>query len=241
MGNLLQTYLSKRVVTSNYTGKRNKPAGPVVTISREVGCSGLALAYALAGKLNKLNHPEEWKVLSKEIFYQSAIELDLDPEKVEKIFKQTERTPFDELLNAFGEKRYKADKKIKKTVFDVIRSFADDGFCIIVGRASNIVAAEIKNALHIRLVAPLEDRIISLMFRNGWSRAESIHFIEQVEKERIIYRQAAMSKYSVQSELFDITFNRAKFDDDTLADIVVEAIHRKNILDDYLPQKVHIP
>jgi cytidylate kinase len=234
MGNLLHSYLSKRVASSNYTGKKSKPAGPVITISREVGCSGLDLAFALAERLNKFNHPEEWKVLSKEIFYQSAIELNLDPEKVGKIFAQSERTPFDELLGAFGEKRYKSDKKIKKTVIDVIRSFADDGFCIIVGRASNIVAYEIKNSLHIRLVAPQEDRINSLMFRNGWSKAESIRFMEQVEKERIAYRQAAMTLSSVQTELFDITFNRAKFDDAMLTDIIMEAIQSKKILADYM-------
>jgi cytidylate kinase len=235
MGNELFTYLNKRVNrTGIHTDLSGKPAGPVVTISREVGCSGLELADALAERLNHLNMTGNWKVLSKEIFQQSALELNIDPEKIAKIFKQSNRNVFDEILNTLSEKRFKSDKKIKKTVCDVIRSFAEDGFCIIVGRGGNYLAAGIRNSIHIRLVAPLEDRINSIMYKNGLNHEEAVNFITRVEKERLAYRHAVMSKITDEPEIFDITFNRSVFTTEMIVDITLLAIKNKQILNDYM-------
>ncbi len=238
MGNTLITYLNKRLTLGAPRIEVDKPPGPVITISREVGCSGLELAYALEERLNKTTFFEGWKVVSKEILSHSAKELDLAPERVAKIFRQTDRTTFDEILNAFGEKRYKSDKKIRKTVVDVIRSFAEDGFCIIVGRASNVIAADIRNALHIRMVAPLEDRIISIMNKNSWTREESVRFIDRVEKERYAYRHMVMQGTPDEPEIFDITFNRSHFTNEMLVDVIMLAIEEKKILEGY-KQKIN--
>jgi cytidylate kinase len=126
---------------------------------------------------------------------------------------------------------------VRKTVVDVIRSFAEDGFCIIVGRASNVIAADIKNALHIRIVAPLEYRTQSIMERNNYSKDTARKFIEQVEKERFAYRHSAMDKGMNAPEFFDITFNRAAFREDVMLDIMMVAVEEKGILNDYLPEK----
>lgn len=233
MANTLINYLNKRLIKSNLTMESLKPPGPVITISREVGCSGLELAYTLAEQLNKKSYHESWKVVSKEILHQSAQELDLDPERISKIFRQMDRTSFDEILNAFSEKRFKSDKKIKKTVMDVIRSFGEDGFCIIVGRASNVICGDISHSLHIRMVAPMGFRINSIMQKNGWSRSESEKFIARVEKERFAYRHAAMGKNPGEEEFFDITFNRAEFTTAMIVEQVMLAISQKKILEGY--------
>lgn len=233
MGNTLINYLNKRLIKNTTVAGNEKAPGPVITISREVGCSGLELAYALAERLNKTSYRDSWKVISKEILQQSAQELDLDPERISKIFKQMDRTSFDEILNAFNEKRFKSDKKIKKTVIEVIRSFGEDGFCIIVGRASNVICADISHSLHLRMVAPMDYRINSIMQKNGWSRADAEKFIARVEKERFAYRHAVMGKNSGDEEFFDITFNRAEFNASMIVDQVMLAICQKKILEGY--------
>ncbi len=237
MKNSLLAYLNKRMHSEAVSDQNERPPGPVITISREVGCSGLAIAEFLAFKLKDKYPGHDWKVLSKEIFHQSAFELHLDPERVSRVYKQIDRTAFDEVLNAFHEKKYKSDKKVRKTVVDVIRSFAEDGFCIIVGRASNVIAADIKNALHIRIVAPLEYRTQSIMERNNYSKDTALKFIEQVEKERFAYRHSAMDKGMNAPEFFDITFNRAAFREDVMLDIMMVAVEEKGILNDYIPGK----
>ncbi len=240
MKNSLLEYLNKRMLIKKAEPQQihKRPPGPVITISREVGCSGIAIAEDLASRLNKKYHGHHWKVLSKEIFQESARELNIDPERVSKVFKQIDRSTFDELLNAFNEKKYKSDKKVRRTVVEVIRSFAEDGYCIIVGRASNIIAGDIKNALHARVVALMDNRIQSIMKKDKISRQEAVSFIERVEKERYAYRHAAMGKGLDEPEIFDITFNADSFSREIMIDIIMLAIDEKNIMADYLKELV---
>lgn len=233
MSNELLSYLNKRMGNENFNKKESGPPGPIITISREVGCNGVKLANKLANRLNSQNMPSNWKVLSKEVFYKSAKELDLEPEKVRRIFKQSDNYAFNEILNAFTNKRFKSEKKIVKTVTDVIRSFALEGFYIIVGRAGHFIAYDMKNALHLRLIAPLEYRIKTIMENNHLNREEAIEFINKVEKERLAFRKA-IGNVSCEVDCFDMFVNRASFDDEKTMDIIETAIGKKGILKDYI-------
>ena len=220
MSNLLLTYLNKRL-NVNEVAKKNQTTvtGPVITISREVGCNGVILANLIASRLNSQKLETNWKVVSKEVFYESAIQLKMDPEQVRKTLHQSERFTFEEMLKAFSDKNYKSELTIGKTMKGVILHIATDGFCIIVGRAGHIIAKDIKNALHIRLVAPLDYRINTIMQNNHLNRAEAVDFIQRVDKERMAFRKAIL-KEDPQNELFDITFNRAAFSDEEIVDII---------------------
>ena len=232
MKNSLLIYLNKRLLGLDLQKKKSKKAGPVITISREVGCNGVKLAHLLSIRLNSHNLSAEWRVLSKEVFNESARELDMDAEKVRKTFKHADKYTFDEIIKAFNDKSYKSDRKIAKTVSDVIHSFAVDGFCIVVGRASHIIAKDIKNSLHIRLVAPLEYRIKNTMKNKHLKREEAIEFISKIDKKRSAFRNAVL-KDKIVEETFDITINREKFDDEEIVDIIEYAVNKKKILQDY--------
>jgi len=232
MSNALLSYLNKRLGEGNTMGSMVGPPGPVITISREVGCNGVKLAHKIAKRLNKRNLDNDWKVLSKEVFFQSAKELDVEPEKVQRIFKQSDRYVFKEILEAFSNRKYKSEKKIVKTVTDVIETFSNEGFCIIVGRAGHFIAHDIKNALHIRLVAPIEYRIKTIMDNNHLNREEAIDFIEKVEKERLSFRKS-MGKVEYEEDMFDMFLNRASFNEEKSIDLIEMAIEKKNILKDY--------
>lgn len=230
MENTLITYLNRRLEKRSDHTKNLQEYGPVITISREIGCSGTAFAQLLAKRLNALSSKNKWKVLSKEVFYQSAQQLDIEPERVSQIYKRDTRNLFEELLDAFNNKDYHSDWKVRKTVMSVIRSFAEDGYCIIVGRASNIIAADIKNALHIRLVAPYKYRLKKIMKRKSMTKEDAKAFIEKVESERKSYRNAALGKNSEQTEVFDITLNRKTFKKKAMLSLVELAIKEKMMM-----------
>lgn len=232
MGNALLEYLTKRMGNEKvYSNNSNFP-GPLITISREVGCNGVKLAQKIAAKLNQRHLGPEWRVLSKEVFFQSAKELDMDPEKVKRVFKYSDSYAFNDILSAFGTKKFKSEKKVIKTVNEVIRTFAEDGFCIIVGRAAHIIAHDIKNALHLRLLAPLEYRIKTIIENNHLNREEAIEFIQKVEKERKAFRKA-IRQDSPENDLFDLCINRASFTDEDAIELIELAADKKNIFKDY--------
>ncbi len=229
MSNLLLSYLNKRLLETEADKKRTDSVyGPVITISREVGCNGVKLANLIVSHLNSKNPNVNWKVISKEVFYKSAKELKMQPEEVRKILHQTEKFTFDDILKAFGDKNYKTDITIRKTMKRFIHQIAADGYCIIVGRAGHIIANNIKASLHIRLIAPLEFRIDTIMHNNNLNREEAIDFIERVEKERKQFRKSIL-KDDPSQEIFDITFNRAAFNNEEIIELIEYAAIKKNL------------
>ncbi len=232
MSTILTEYLNKRLQEEKLKNKNFKKNGPVITVSRQVGCNGLKLAGKLAERLNEDVSGKKWKVLSKEIFHESAKELDLDPEKVRQTLKKSERYAFDEILKAFNKRRYTGERFIIKSVIDIVRSFSVEGFCIIVGRAGHVIAKDIRNALHIRLYAPCEYRIKTIMENNELTHEEARKFINKVESEREAFRKAIRDE-SVDDDLFDIYINRATFKDEETIDIIECCIDKKHILKDF--------
>jgi len=230
MSNTLINYLNKRFLEEKESITRfSKSPGPVITISRQVGCNGLKLAKLLAGQLNSLLPATEWKVLSKEILVVSADELKMDIDEVRKTVKQSEKYTFSEILKAFNDKNFKSEQKISKTIIDTILKFATEGYCIIVGRDGHMIAKDIEKSLHIRMVAPMEYRIKNIMQNNQLSRLKAIEFINRVEKERQAFRDSIRPKW-MQEELFDITINLEAFSDDEVLQIIRCAIEKKKLL-----------
>jgi cytidylate kinase len=209
--------------------QHEKTPGPVITISREVGCNGMKVARALAEKLNNENKNKTWRVLSKEVFHESARELDLEYERIVKLFKTTDRYALEDILYAFGSRNFKSGKKIIKTVVDIIHSFAFEGHCIIVGRAGHIIARDIENSLHLRFVAPLEFRIQTIMHNNGLTREEAINFINKVEKERMAFRKA-IGEVTRHHKDFDLVINRGFLNREELIDLITRVMEIKKML-----------
>jgi cytidylate kinase len=230
MSNLLLTYLNKRMTEHDIKQKSaTLVAGPVITISREVGCNGVKLANLIVARLNSKKPEDNWKMISKEVFEESAKELKMEPDQVRKTLHQSERFVFEDMIKAFSDRNYKSDLTIGNTMKRVILQIATEGNCIIVGRAGHIIAGNIKNALHIRLVATLDYRINTIMHNNHLNREESINFINRVEKERITFRKAIL-KENLQNEIFDITFNRAAFSDEQMVDLIEFAATEKKLI-----------
>jgi len=200
-------YLNKRLRQNDpkYQAAATHP-GPVICISREVGCGGVNFARLLAAELSKLLVCTKWKVLSKEILTESARELDMDRNKLRNIIKEGDKRVFDDILNAFNDKRFKSDRKIGKTLQDLIRSFANDGHCIIVGRAGHIFTRDIEKSLNIKLTASKEWRIKQIMDKNSLNLREAMEFIDRTEKERQNFRKYFAESINEEDE-FDLTIN----------------------------------
>ena len=181
MSNLLVNYLSKRGTANEVSKKKIAEfGGPVITISRQVGCNAVMLAEQISTRLNSEKSGDKWKVISKEIFQESAKELNMDPGQIIKTIHQSEKFAFGEMLNAFSNKKYVSERKIGKTIKGVILNIATDGYSIMVGRAVHIIAKDIKRALHVRLVAPLEYRVNSIMKYNNLNREDALAYIKKL-------------------------------------------------------------
>ena len=231
MNNTLMVYLNKRLHQNDpkYLGHDSQP-GPVICISREVGCGGVNIAKLLANELDKQCVCKKWKVLSKEILEESARGLDMDPNKLRNYLKEGDRGIFDDVLSAFSEKRFKSDRKISKTLVDLVLSFANDGYCIIVGRAGHIITKNIERSLLVKLTAPLDWRIKQIMEKNNLNLREAIEFIEKTEKERENFRKHIAGDHT-HAEEFDLTINLSRMKVENAISLICQASHSKGLLE----------
>jgi len=231
MNNTLMVYLNKRLHQNDpkYLEHNSQP-GPVICISREVGCGGVNIAKQLANELDKQSMCKKWKVLSKEILEESARGLDMDPNKLRNYLKEGDRGIFDDVLSAFSEKRFKSDRKISKTLIDLVLTFANDGYCIIVGRAGHIITKNIERSLLVKLTAPLDWRIKQIMEKNNLKLREAIEFIEKTEKERENFRKHIAGDHT-HGEEFDMTINLSRMKVENAISIIYQAAMAKGLLE----------
>ena len=231
MSNTLMVYLSKRLHqnSTNYHTEHHQP-GPVICISREVGCGGVDIARLLAIELDKHGGCKKWKVISKEILEESARDLNMEPNKLRRYLKEGERGIFDEILAAFTEKRFKSELKINKTLIDLIASFANDGHCIIVGRAGHLIAREIEKSLFIKLIAPYEWRVKQIMEKDNLTMREAMDFIEKTDKERQNFIKH-IARENMNDIQFDLIINLAKLNITQMIDVIKFVTHTKGLLE----------
>jgi len=228
MSDIFYNYMSKRLGDLELSNLKTKP-GPVVTISRLAGCSSQHLAKELAAKLNKICGIEKWSVISKEVLQESAEKLQLEPKKIKTVFKIQDRSVFDDIIQAFLSKDYHLERKMRNTVINVIRRFSIEGYKIILGRGANIICADIENALHVRIIGPLDWRIKKVMTTRNYNREEAMRCIEKTEKDRITFRNSIKGKV-VESDDFDLTINQGKYTNPEIIEIIITALQVKKII-----------
>lgn len=231
MENLLLKYFEARIKNQH----DNKDPGPVITLSREYGCPSKVLAGILVEKiksieLEKSSNPCHWRWISRELMEEAAKDLKIDPKHINHIFDYQERTIIDDILaSTKKDGSYKPDHTIKKSIGKVIRSIGERGHVVIVGRAGVAINRDIKKSLHIRLMAPLEWRIDSVMKMGNLSREKAIAEITEKDANRKRFLEYYLGQ-KFQIQIFDAVYNCAYMTLEEIAEsIILSARQRKMI------------
>jgi len=207
--------------------------GPVVTISRDYGCPAKRLAETLSSFLNQIelqNYSKyRWQWISKEILDNSAKELNLKPNMVREVANKDEDGLVEDIVKSLSHKGYPGDIKIKKTIGQVIRSFAEQGHVIIVGRGGVSITRHIKNSLHIRIQAPLEWRINDVSKKQMISLSEARKKIQHIDAQRTLIREY-FEGTKVDNNSFDIIFNYMTLDEEDIIAGIIRLMESKDLI-----------
>ena len=228
MENLLLKYMNERIMHA--TRKVVEP-GPVITISRECGCSASLLAQKLTEKINeKISDPTmKWKWINKEILKLASDELKIHPDQVKKIADSEEKNFLDEIVSSFTDKFYVTNYKAKKMIEEVVRGIAVRGKAIIVGRGSEVLSQDIPRSLHIRLYAPLNWKIRVMSERNNLSILDAKKIVLQVDKERAEFRDSYLEK-NQPPFAYDIEFNCSRLSQEEIINVVLHLAEYRSLL-----------
>lgn len=234
MEEFLSHYLEQ---TQSDDQNRFSRPGPVITISRECGCSAKRIATKLSKILTGYSYVSdtktdvEWKWVSKEIIEMAALELEMDAEQIKSVFLQDARQSIHEVSAAFSpEKVYDSDdQQVIDKVRSVIRSIADEGHYIIVGRAATVIAHDIPNRLSVRLQAPLDWRINRIMQISNLSWAEAEQYVNEIDRQRNLFVEHVAGR-KLDNNDFDLIFNYSTMLDDHIVDVIVNVLKNKKMI-----------
>jgi cytidylate kinase len=210
-----------------------KPPGPVLTISRECGCDGTYIAQKLAAHLNDYFLPigakTNWHVISKEVLQKSAKKLQTSSESIKFVFDSEPKSMLEDFVESMSAQEYHSEAKIKNAIKKVIRDFARDGHAVILGRAGAQLTRDIDKSLHVKLIAPLNWRVKSVMLKLEISRAAAINFIRKVDlnREKIIKKFYVGDKSGM---CYDVIYNHERITSDQLISDIIHTMQLKKLI-----------
>jgi cytidylate kinase len=121
-----------------------------------------------------------------------------------------------------------SDLRVKKAIKDVVLTMCKEGFLVLVGRAGVSIAQEIKDALHIRLVAPFYWRVENVMKKKTIDIEAAEEFVIDTDEKRYNLILTFLDKKPLNIDfLFDATINRNSFTINETADLIAEMYEKK--------------
>ncbi|HEY7779277.1 MAG TPA: cytidylate kinase-like family protein [Ktedonobacterales bacterium] len=202
----------------------------VVTVSREYGSGGGEVAARLARRLS-------WQLVDHEVVVRIARELDCSEEEAEarderseglvgqilSVMPLVEPAGFVESLGIPGS----AAHDYQEAVRHVVEAAAATGRVVIVGRGAQFLLADRRDALHVRVVAPVDLRIAYVAHREALDVLAARRRIEQKDRDRMRYTQSVHHHHPSEAHLYDLTINTGILDLDAAVDLACLALQRK--------------
>ena len=234
MSNVLIYYMKNRYRNDVPLASKIKTRlGPVVTISREYGCPAKRLATELSSALNRIEAEnytnDRWQWISKEILEKSAKELNLKTELIREVANKEQDGLVEDIVMSLSNRDYPGDIKIKKTIKEVIRSFAEHGHVIIVGRGGVSITRDIQKSLHIKIQAPIEWRINKVSNQQMISLTEAKKKIHDIDMQRALLREYYQGK-KIGNDGFDVIFNYLTLDEEDIISSIIKLMECKDLV-----------
>lgn len=206
--------------------------GPVVTLSREYGCEANRIARMLQHEIGELLpgpvKTQAWQVVSKEILEESARDLGLKPAEVDERILFHHADPITDLF-AFTRHYTIGDEVILEKVRQTITEYANRGNVIIVGRGGSQVTREMKNALHIRLMAPLDWRVQGIAERRALPYAQALAFVKHMDENRTKWMEHLTGR-PFDAGMFDLVVNVKTLTDRQIVEMILHLMQQRGMV-----------
>ena len=193
----------------------------IVSISRLFGAGGSSLAAALGERLG-------WRVLDRELVAAVARRLHRPQSEIEAVDEQV-LGPWERAAAyasaAFPEMPVPPlvaylDAGVVAAVEAVLREAAEEGPCIVVGHGAQCIFQDRRDALHLRLVAPVEKRTAVAAARLQVDPDAAAKRVRQADEERRAYLRQVHGVDGADPLLYDLVLNTQFISISEAADLV---------------------
>lgn len=159
---------------------------PAITISREAGAGAVTIGEKVKEILQARNKARiPWAVFDKNLVERVLSDHRL-PQQIKEFMPEDVRL---ELNSAVEEVLglHPSSWSLAEHTTDTILRLAKAGHSIIVGRGGCVIASKLPNVLHVRLVAPVEVRIIHIKKLRGLTEREAGIYVHKADRARHRY------------------------------------------------------
>ena len=192
--------------------------GPWITLSRQSGSGGTALAGILAGKLG-------WQVFDKEILAAIARH---DParEKILSLLDEHAVSALQDCLSRLMDPGAVSRSVYAHDVAQIIFTLARQGRAILVGRGANWLL-DPRYGLRVRVVAPLPFRAERIAGRRGIDLILAEQALRGEDVEVAAFIRQLYRREIDDATGYDLVLNLGHLETEAAADAVVTALRRK--------------
>lgn len=200
----------------------------IVTISREYGAAGLAVADGVA-------HALGYELLADQLPKAVAARLGTSPEEVSA--RESNDAPFSErVLRGLGAGTADVatglaspavdefDESVRREIERAIRETAALGNVVILGRSAAAVLGPRPDVLRVFLTAERAWRIQRVVETFGIARSRAAHEVDRVDAERRTFTRARYKIAWGDPHFYDLIVDTSRFGVDWAVELVVAAV-----------------
>lgn len=215
-----EAYLSVHLTHSGPSGNPSG-SGPFVTISRESGAGGSALAQLLAERLpHRPGHP--WVVYSGNLIEEMLRTNDL-PVHLARFLPEDRVSELDASVGEIVGLHPNLWDLVAKTN-EMIRRLAQAGHAILLGRGAAFATPDIPNGIHLRLVAPDKYRAArtARWLSVDFATAAAHNTARDAARQR--YVRATFDRGIMDPTAYDFVINVSRVPIESVVDLVANQV-----------------
>jgi cytidylate kinase len=211
-------------------GPPQHPAEPFITISRQCGAGAWTLAQQLVPALNALDPAgRPWTCWDRELVSKVATDYHIPQHMIEALGEANYSWLADMLGSlSYADSPAQAEEaRIYARVANTIRTLAQSGRVIIVGRGGVFITRRMPGGLHVRLVAPFEQRVAFMARQLNLSERAATRHVREADHAREAFYRRHWPGESLAPETFDMVLNTAQLDTDALIQVIVAVVRAR--------------
>ena len=191
----------------------------IITIGRQHGSNGHAVAETLAKRLNI-------PCYSKEIVDRTARDSNFSSEVI-RSYDEKRVSPFvAPSTHFFGmDEGFRLNMQIASAQFDAIRSLANEGDAVFVGRCADYVLRGREDLVRVFLLADMPYRIKTVMERKSLIQDQAKKLIKEVDKDRASYYRYYTDQIWGASDCYDLCLNVGRIGIEGAAKVIEDFIN----------------
>jgi cytidylate kinase len=214
----------------------------IITIEREYGCGGGAIAAQLAKRL-------KWTLWDQRLTEEIARLANVDPCEVQRCDERMD-SRFYRFAKTFWRGSHERSTQLLDQTFDtdcmvakmeeVTTQIAREGNAVVVGRGAPYFLRQQPDAFHVFLYAPRAEKVRRLL-EDGKTEAEAEELVDVVDRERIAYIKHYFHADWPTRSLYHMMLNTA-MGNESVIDAILNTMHLtagRPKATDYEEPKVH--